>query len=216
MKIGLLSDVHASLTPLHHALDLFERQGVELILCAGDLVDRGIEGDAVVGVFRDRQILCVQGNHDQDTSEYQLKVYQRLPAHEMPEFFLKLPTLEYLATLPDHVRLEVEGKRVYLTHGSPWSNFEYIYPESSRYLCREVLKAAQADVVIVGHTHMPMRIWVGSKYIINPGSVYRNRSRGQNQTCAILSLPDSDLQVYDLKHNRPIDYPEVFFDAEER
>jgi putative phosphoesterase len=215
MKIGLLADVHASLAPLQKALALFEAQGVEMILCAGDLVDRGIEGDAVVDLLRQRQIPCVLGNHDEDTSQYQLKVYQRLAKHELPEFFLKLPTLEYLATLPMNLYFSIENKSICLTHGTPSNNFDYIYPDSSRYLCREVLREAKSDIVIAGHSHMPMRIWVNSKYILNPGSVYRNRTPDQNQTCGILTLPGSDFQVYDLKHGRTVEYPEVFFDEEE-
>ena len=36
-KIGLISDVHATAKPLKEALSIFQREGVDLILCAGDI-----------------------------------------------------------------------------------------------------------------------------------------------------------------------------------
>jgi predicted phosphodiesterase len=64
MKIGLIADIHADLEALELALMLMEQHGVQQILCAGDLVDKGKHGDAVVQRIRDLRIPCVLGNHD--------------------------------------------------------------------------------------------------------------------------------------------------------
>ena len=64
MKIGLISDIHAQLARLDCAIDILQSQGVDMILCAGDLVNRGHEGDTVVERIRAVKIPTVRGNHD--------------------------------------------------------------------------------------------------------------------------------------------------------
>lgn len=44
VRIGLISDIHADYEGLQNALALLDRLGVDRILCAGDLVERGMGG----------------------------------------------------------------------------------------------------------------------------------------------------------------------------
>ncbi len=37
MKIGLISDVHATPDPLREALSIFQKEDVDISLCAGDI-----------------------------------------------------------------------------------------------------------------------------------------------------------------------------------
>ncbi len=64
MKIGLIADIHGDEAGLRRALDLLDGLGAERILCAGDLVERGSRGDAVIDLIRQRGIPCVKGNHE--------------------------------------------------------------------------------------------------------------------------------------------------------
>ncbi len=65
MKIGIISDVHAHLIPLEKALSIFELEQVDAIVCAGDLVEKGQDGDVVVALLQELNIPCVLGNHDE-------------------------------------------------------------------------------------------------------------------------------------------------------
>ena len=58
MKIGLISDVHATLKPLQQALAIFEAQGVETILCAGDVAGYGKQLEQTVKAFRQPMSRC--------------------------------------------------------------------------------------------------------------------------------------------------------------
>jgi len=42
-KIGLISDVHATIAPLRDALSIFQQEDVDIILCAGDIAGYGNE-----------------------------------------------------------------------------------------------------------------------------------------------------------------------------
>src|SRR5689334_8903920 len=99
MKIGLISDIHADLKSLRFALDILQGQGVDQIVCAGDLTDKGIDGDAVVNLIRQRNIPSVVGNHDWLAERNQHWLLQNYGAsHPM---LVTEETLQYLNTLPD-------------------------------------------------------------------------------------------------------------------
>jgi len=64
MKIGLIADIHGDLEGFQAALTLLNAHEVTCILCAGDIVDRGPEADAIVRLIKDHNIACIKGNHD--------------------------------------------------------------------------------------------------------------------------------------------------------
>jgi len=66
MKLGLISDIHADYPSLVKALRIFKRVGVNKILCAGDLVEKGDNGNEVVALIHRLKIPCVLGNHDEN------------------------------------------------------------------------------------------------------------------------------------------------------
>jgi predicted phosphodiesterase len=63
MKIGLISDIHGDIDALRMALE--HLHDADHILCAGDLVEKGSAGPAVVDLIRERSIPTVRGNHDE-------------------------------------------------------------------------------------------------------------------------------------------------------
>jgi putative phosphoesterase len=200
MKLGLIADVHADLDALKLALDILQGQGVNQVICAGDLVDKGLNGDAVVRLLRERQIPCVMGNHDEKAERTQYWTERTYGANS--PLLLKEETLDFLMHLPLNWTFEWENMRVLLAHGRPWSNEEYLYPYSDKDTFREVLRHAQADVVILGHTHEPMAAQVNDQWIFNPGSVCGKHTYGSS-TCATLTLPGCDFKVFELRSGQP-------------
>ena len=53
MRIGILSDIHANLPALEAAFQVFQTQGVDRVICAGDLVEKGEHGDEVVAMLEE-------------------------------------------------------------------------------------------------------------------------------------------------------------------
>ena len=93
--LGLISDVHADLKSLKRALDILQGQAVEKIICAGDLVDKGNEGDAVVRLIREQQIPSVMGNHDYMV--YRNQQWLMRNAGEQNPALVAQATMDYLA-----------------------------------------------------------------------------------------------------------------------
>jgi putative phosphoesterase len=188
MKIGIFSDVHGHLDELHKTLRLFERLNVDQILCAGDLVDKGLHSDGVIDLMRELNIPCVQGNHD-SKAQFVWFMYNE-PLQER--------SLTYLTSLPASLTFHWAGVEVYITHANPWQDASiYLYPSRPAVLFREIVKAVDGQVIILGHTHHPMYVQFEGKVIINPGSIYSNRDRPE-RTGGVLSLPDCHFELYDV------------------
>src|SRR3954465_13757067 len=110
MKIGIISDIHGHLAPLEKALALLDRLGVEQIVCAGDLVGEGYEGDAVVKLLQARQIPCVLGNHDEEAFGDQawLRRQQRHTPDTSNRLLLDSRTVAHVSSLPLTLSFEWE------------------------------------------------------------------------------------------------------------
>jgi hypothetical protein len=69
----------------------------------------------------------------------------------------------------------IEGVRVAVRHGTPKSDMEGIYPERVRSEdAQRWLDDACADVLLVGHTHLPFALTTSNgRLIANPGALLR-------------------------------------------
>lgn len=134
---------------------------VDEILCAGDMVYEYRFSNPVVDVLRQRGIKTVLGNHEEVILSQDGQRMRR-------DGVISPENLAFLNSLPKVLETRLDGKRVYMVHGSPWPpEKEYLYP-SHPYIPR--LAKIDADVVILGHTHYPMIRQVGGVLVINPGS----------------------------------------------
>src|SRR5208337_4962351 len=102
--------------------------------------------------------------------------------------------LAYLQSLPMELRLEICGKKILLTHGTPDSVNEHIYPNTPSKRLKEVASKANADVIITGHSHIQMNRNVGGVRFVNPGSVGRPADGDYRAEYAILRFNPFSLE----------------------
>jgi len=84
---------------------------------------------------------------------------------------------------------------VLVTHGSPDSVDEHIYPDSPEDRLKELAAKASADVIITGHTHLQMNRNVDGVTFVNPGSVGRPVDGDPKAEYAILNFNFNPLTV---------------------
>lgn len=180
MKVGLIADIHCNLPGLHRALELLS--DCAEVLCAGDLLYQYRFSNQVLALLRERSVRAILGNHD--------KTILYTPAHPLRGSASIDPScLAYLAGLPSELALPLGGLQVAMFHGSPWDQPDapvahYIYPQDTAHLQR--LASVSADVIVLGHTHVPFSTWVGSTLVVNPGSCGEARDRTGWLSCAVL------------------------------
>ena len=167
MRIAILADVHGDVRALEDALRAIEGMACDRIVCLGDLVDYGTEPDAMLALLRAEAIPCIRGNHDRwAVGESSL---ERAQAKLAPE------SVEFLQSLPASMDLESDGVRVAFRHASSRSDMRGIHPPflTPGELGAHVTETG-ADVLAVGHTHVPFRIEIpGAGVIVNPGALLR-------------------------------------------
>jgi putative phosphoesterase len=183
MNIGVISDIHGDFGALEAVLDKLDHyHQVDYILCAGDLVGRGPQQNQVVETIRRRNIPAVRGNHD--------------------EWFYDLTpeNTDYLNNLPLDWRGSLGGFDVFMCHGKPGSNLWGLYRDHiSNTLLNMMLVSLQADILITGHTHVPLYVRVEEGCVVNPGSIYTFESaRNSSHTYGVLHLPDLSFALYDV------------------
>ncbi len=193
-KIGLISDVHASCTPLQEALSLFRREQVDQIICAGDIAGYFEELEPTIDLLLEYECASITGNHDQ--------AYVASHADET-----ETKPYRFLNALPETLEYEIEGRSIYVVHAHPPASQHggiklldvegELIPEQMAYWERQ-LEDANWDVLIVGHTHQVFTETLGDVLVVNPGSTQFNH------TCMILNLPDMTVETFALEGKQPL------------
>jgi putative phosphoesterase len=208
MKVALIGDIHANLSALEAVLAHIESLGVKKIWNAGDSVGYGPFPDEVVQILRkDDRILSILGNYDRQVLKFKKKRDKwrkskhpdKYRAFEWAYENLSKKNRKFLRFLSKEVRMKVRGHRVLLTHGSPASDEEHLYPDTPEERLRELAKMAKADIIIVGHSHQPFVRQVDDAWFINTGSVGRPDDSDPRACYAILRFQGEEFQV---QHHR--------------
>ena len=193
-KIGLISDVHATVEPLKEALSIFQKQGVDRIFCAGDIAGYGDGLAQTIDLMEQSSCRSILGNHD-------VWYLDRHPKEKDAD------AVSFFNNLPYGIRLTIENKKLYFVHASPPQSLMkgihlldetgLIIPDQKK-IWDDRLENFDYDVLIVGHTHQVFAEKLGNTLVVNPGSTLFNH------TCAILSLPDMTCQVVPLSGKNPV------------
>lgn len=169
-KLAVISDVHADVHALRDALTQIERIGVERILCCGDLLDYGLFPEETLALLRQRGVETIRGNHDRWALTY---------GTDATGWNLTAKSVAFLDALPTYWRKLIDGVRILVTHARPASDMKGIAPDASARELRELLDEAAADVLLVGHTHIPFaRRLPDGRLVCNPGALLRDPAPG--------------------------------------
>lgn len=206
MRVGLIADVHANLPALQATLDHLERQRVDAVLSAGDLVGYGPHPNACVETLVERGIPSVAGNHDlmavgSLTDERCVPLARQ--SQRWTRDVLSAPVRDHLTGLPR----TLEHGPLLIAHGSVDDPEEYVRTETQAAQQLDALERRAPDgrVLVLGHTHLAWfysrptggrdtrlrrTMTVPERALINPGSVGQSRQleRAPRARCAVVDL----------------------------
>ena len=208
MRYGVISDVHSNLHALEAVLGTLEREGVDAIVCAGDLVGYGPHPNECVARIAslDPAPVVIAGNHD-------LMAIGRLPTDDLGPLprqtidwtsdVLDGDARRYLEALPDS---EVTGDGVVVAHGSLDDPVEYVFDAAAaaEQLALVAERHPDARVLVLGHTHIQRafgqdgdlapdgEVAIGDRrWLLNAGSVGQSRERRALARALVLDLDRS-------------------------
>jgi putative phosphoesterase len=203
--LALLADIHANAAALEAVLaDLAERRIPE-VYCLGDLVGYGPEPNEVVSLLRDAGIACVRGNYDDGVgfrrgscgcfyADDEVRAIGEA-SYAYTDDEVSDDNREWLASLPDELRLELVGWRVRLVHGSPRRINEYLLADRDERTYHRLAREADAAILAFGHTHQTWhRVYDGVMFL-NVGSVGRPKDGDPRAAYTLLRLDEGGPRV---------------------
>jgi putative phosphoesterase len=174
MRLLAISDIHGNWPALQGI-----HEEADAVVCLGDIVSYGPFPRECLAWVRERAGHVVRGNHDtalasrvdpraagfkQELARATLKQHRRI---------LSRADLAWLKNLPSEVRFRFDDYSFYAVHASPRDHlFSYrLTPDLDDGAFKKEVEGVRADIMLLGHTHLPMIRGAWTKVVLNPGSV---------------------------------------------
>lgn len=223
LRLALLSDIHANPIALDAVLTDIEAQGgVDACWVLGDIVSVGHDPitclEMLLGLAHLR---CTRGNGDRYIVTGERPSPTPAEVMATPDLMPKLLEVtaglawtlgavmahdyfDWLAELPLEERLILpDGTRLLGVHAAPGTDEgDGIHPHLSDTDLNALLTIAKADLLCVGHTHLPLDRVVASGRVVNLGSLSNPVTP---DLCATYALLEADRGGYTIRH-RYVEY----------
>ena len=207
MKIAIISDIHGNYDALVEVLKKAKTEGVEHLLVLGDIVGYYYHPDKILNALSEWSCDIIKGNH-----EYILEDLIASPeladsirfkygsGHKEAIEKLSTKQLAFLKDLPETKTVQFNDVSILMSHGSPWSNDFYIYPDCEKEIIVKCDSKAH-DFVLIGHSHYAFAIKNENSILINPGSVGQSRQTGGKASWAIINTENHCFQMFSSDYN---------------
>lgn len=203
MKLLIISDIHGN----KEALDAVMAVPHDDVICLGDLVDYGPSPGECIDLLREQDIPTIRGNHDNAVAfgmecgcGYEYK-HLSLATREYTTGILNDMQMEFLRNLPINLERTENGIKLYFTHGSPLSFYDYIKPDTLEETIMEYIKDVDAKFIFIGHSHLPFTRKVGDVTLINPGSVGQPRDGDVRASCVVFDTDTLQAEIIRVEYD---------------
>jgi putative phosphoesterase len=208
-RLAIFSDVHANLPAMAVVSEHIKRGGYDGVYCLGDLGGYASEPNEVQELVMAMGCPTIMGNYDEgvgfnkdDCGCSYVKPFD-IEMSDISFRWTREHTSDvnkaWLRALPRALRLEVEGRRVLLCHGSPRSTTEYLFETRSDGYLRQFTPGgkhdAHAEIIVFGHTHVPYHRVVDGVHFVNAGSVGRPKDGDPRAGYCVLTTDGDTIEV---------------------
>jgi len=219
-RLAIFSDIHANLPAMEAVAAHIRQGGYDAVYCLGDIGGYASQPNEVQALIMAMGCPTVMGNYDDGVGFNE----DDCGCHYVKPFDIRMSNISFLWTrehttadnkawlraLPREIRLDREGLRILLCHGSPISTTEYLFENRSDGYLRQFTSGgkhdAHADIIAFGHTHVPYHRVVDGVHFVNTGSVGRPKDGDPRAGYCVLTLDHNSIQVeqvrlpYDVEH----------------
>lgn len=182
MKIVIISDIHGNFDALSALPEVYDELWV-----LGDLVNYGPDPAAVIDFVNSKAAVIVCGNHDYSVGFNQdprcSARFRKMAeaTRRYTDSVLSFGHKHFLRHLPPFVETRRGSTSFYVCHAVPSDPlYGYCEAESPRWLAE--VENVSADIILVGHTHVPSVQSFGSRLVVNPGSLGQPKT-GSPEAC---------------------------------
>ncbi len=215
-RIAVFGGVYSNYLALAALLEDAPRRGADRIFCLGDLGAFGPNPNKVFPLLREAGVPVVQGNYDNSVGN-KLADCQCGYTDAQDNYFARLSydytfrnTSEenklWMRGLPAELRLDLNGVRVLLCHGSPRKTNEFLWETTtSTAFLERLCEAYGADVIVGTHTGLHwQRVLPSGRHFVNCGAIGRPANDGRtNVWYALISVDEAKRVAVDFV---PLEY----------
>ena len=206
MKILIISDVHGNMESLKSVV---ENEKFDEVWFLGDFTDYGPEPHLVYDYLRSlNPEVWIMGNHDYANAfgvdcrcgekTHELSVYTR---ENVTQKLLDKETIEWMRSIP--IKREIKDDSIILfVHGCPKDPlYGYMTYPQEKCLVNEMGRRIDCNLVVYGHTHLPVNTEFGGIRFINPGSVGQPRDGDPRASYAIYDMERGEFYLKRVKYD---------------
>jgi diadenosine tetraphosphatase ApaH/serine/threonine PP2A family protein phosphatase len=200
-RLAALGGVYSNHLALSAVLADIGRRGADLVWCLGDLGGFGPHPDRAAEILRGADVPMLRGNYDdsigndrKDCACGYTDPRDNLFAQISYEYTAARTSSDHKAwmrELPEQHRIEANGHRLLLCHGSPRRVNEFLWESTcSDAFLEWLLDRYEADVILCTHTGIPWhRALPSGRHVVNVGAIGRPANDGRTEvTYAALEL----------------------------
>jgi predicted phosphodiesterase len=224
VRYAVLADIHANIEALDAVLDAVRAEGVDRIVCAGDLVGYHADPDPCVTRLREAGAVCIAGNHDRVAAGVARPTHFGAAARDAilwTSAHLSAESRAFLAALPLFC---VVDRKFLMVHGSlhPTPNADLHLSRDAR-VARSIQTLREGPwtvgIAFFGHTHRAVvheargagfrsredptvQLDPDAAYLINPGSVGQPRDGDPRAAFAIFDAEQGRVELRRVSFDR--------------
>ena len=179
--IFIISDIHGNIDALKKFFGTIKTKPGDKIYSLGDYMGYYYHSNECLNLLRKKRVNCIKGNHDINfiKSLKNKKILKKFNERYGNAYFeasqkITLKNLLFLKRMKTKMEIKIKDKKILLSHGSPWKNDFYLYPDVKKIFLKKFLKYKH-EIFFVGHTHRKHTHKYKNKIIYNPGSIGQPR-----------------------------------------
>ena len=183
-KILLFGGVYSNFQALEKLKSIAEFESIppENCICTGDIVGYCAQPEETAQLFKHWGARSIAGNVEIQIREgaedcgCDFKKGSRCDGFSQlwyPYAKKKLSrnSMDFMATLPDHIQFEYANKMIRVVHGSYFDTSEFIFKSTSWETKQPNFSAGKCDVIIAGHCGLPFSHQNNNLLWLNPGVI---------------------------------------------
>lgn len=222
MRIAIISDLHANLPALDAVLAHSVTHGATHTLCLGDVVGYHALPEQTIARLRERQVLCVRGNHDLAVTGALSDQHAGPLARRAIRWTRAALSAEDLAWLKHLPATLCQWRRLLCVHAALDDIERRLASDDDFRDMASVVRAIYPEVTIclTGHTHEQLALSVasdgtvtrhgasgasarpGALTFVNPGSVGRPLDGDRRAAYAVLDFPAGAVTFHRVEYDR--------------
>lgn len=203
-RVLLFGGIYSNFQALEKMKRIAESENIspQNCICTGDIVGYCAQPEDTVQLFKLWGAQSIAGNVEIQLREgaedcgCDFKKGSRCDAfsqmwYPFAQSQLSKSSLDYMATLPDHLQFEYANKKILVVHGSYFNTSEFIFKSTAWKTKQPNFSVSDSDIIVGGHCGLPFHDQQNDLLWLNPGVIGMPANDGSSKVWYVI-LEDAD------------------------